>query len=149
MFDDITNLTNATDVPIPNGYNGFTWENGYVLNAINYSNPSAGYKNGIVSPPYLAYDAYGAPLTVRSKNEKTFTIHSFYSCSAWYDNITLEITGSRASTTLYTKSVQLFTENKTFIELNWSGVDTVDFNSICFWCCNAKHFTVDNLCVTL
>jgi hypothetical protein len=118
------------------------------LNGLNDSNPNTGYKTGVVSPPYLVFDGYGSPMAITSAAKKTFTINSFYSCAAWYDNITLEITGKRAGATMFTKAVSLFTQNRTFIELNWSDIDAINFNSICNWCCGAKHFTMDNLCVT-
>ncbi|CAF3094809.1 unnamed protein product, partial [Rotaria sp. Silwood2] len=147
-FDDITNVTNTSGVPVPNGYGGLNWENVLVLNGLNDSNPGTGYKTGVVSPPYLAFDGFGSPMAITRAATDTFTINSFYSCAAWYDNITLEITGTRTGTTLYTKAVSLFTQSRTFIELNWSDIDTINLNSVCDWCCDAKHFTMDNLCVT-
>ncbi len=119
------------------------------MNGLNDSNPGTGYRTGVVSPPYLAFDGFGGAMAITSAATNTFTINSFYSCAAWYDNITLEITGIRAGTTLHTKAVSLFMQSRTFIELNWSGIDTVNLNSICDWCCDAKHFTMDNLCVTV
>lgn len=87
-------------------------------------------------------------MTITSTTSNTFTINSFYSCSVWYDNVTLEITGARAGNPVYTKAVSLFMQERSFIELNWADVDTVNFNPVCEWCCDAKHFTMDNLCVT-
>ncbi|CAF1308486.1 unnamed protein product [Adineta steineri] len=146
-FDDIKNI-NASGIPIPNGYGGLSWGNGMTFNGLN-SSSGTGYTTGVVSPPNLAYDAFGNDIVITNATTKTFTINSFYSCAVWYDNITLEMTGTREGTTLYTKSVQLFMRNRTFIELNWSDIDSINLNSVCFWCCGAKHFTMDNLCVTL
>lgn len=87
-------------------------------------------------------------MTIRCRPGSTFTINSFYSCAAWYDNITFEMIGSRSGKILYTKTIALFVQNRTFIELNWSDIDNIYFNSSCETCCDAKHFTMDNLCVT-
>ena len=141
-------MTNSSGIPVPNGYSGLNWENVLVLNGLNDSNPGTGYRTGVVSSPYLVFDGFGNSMTITSAVTPTFTINSFYSCAAWYDNITLEISATRIGTTLYTKAVPLFMQSKTFVELNWAGIDTVHFNSICDWCCGAKHFTIDNLCVT-
>ena len=147
-FDDIANTTNTSGVPLPNGYRGFNWKNVLVLNGLNDSNPGTGYRTGVVSPPNLAFDGFGGPMNITSATGNTFTINSFYSCAAWYDNITLEITGSKSGANVYTKSVSLFMQSRTFIELNWSNIDTIYLDSVCDWCCDAKHFTMDNLCVT-
>ena len=141
-------MTNSSGYPVPNGYNGLNWRNVLVLNGLNDSNPGTGYRTGVVSPPYLVFDGFGQAMTISSATEKTFTINGFYSCAAWYDNVTLEITGARAGTDVYTKSVSLFMQSRTFVELNWSDVDTINLNSVCDWCCDAKHFTMDNLCMT-
>jgi hypothetical protein len=147
-FDETKIVTNSSGVPVPNGYGGLNWENALVLNGLNESNPGTGYRTGVVSPPNLIFDGFGGAMAIRSAAKNTFAINSFYSCAAWYDNITLEITGARAGTTLYTKAVSLFVQSRTFIELNWSDVDTINLNSICDTCCGSKHFTMDNLCVT-
>ncbi|CAF1487980.1 unnamed protein product [Rotaria magnacalcarata] len=148
-FDDITNTTDTPGVPVPNNYGGLNWENVLVLNGLNFSNPGTGYRTGVVSPPYLAFNGYGSPMTIESATaSKLFTAHSFYSCAVWYDNITLTMTGSRSGTILFTKTVSLFIQNRTLVELNWPGIDSIHLTSICYWCCDAKHFTMDNLVVT-
>jgi hypothetical protein len=119
-----------------------------VVNGVNDSNPGTGYRTGVVSPPYLAYDGYGNPMTIKSMTTSTFTINSFYSCVAWYDNVTLEMIGTKSGIVLHTKTISLFIQNRTFVELNWSGIDNIYFNSSCDICCGSKHFTMDNLCFT-
>lgn len=148
-FDDITNSTDTPGFPIPNGYHGLNWQNVQVLDGDTFSNPGTGYKSGVVSHPYLAFDPYGGSMNITSANTSTFTLNSFYSCAVWYDNdVTLEIIGSKSGTVLYTKSLILSMQKKAFIELNWSGIDNIYLNSSCFICCDAKHFTVDNLSIT-
>jgi hypothetical protein len=148
-FDDITNSTDTSGVPVPNSYGGLNWQNVQVLDGLNISNPSAaGYKTGVVSPPYLAFNGYGSPMAITSAATSTFTIKSFYSCAAWHDNTTLEMIGTRSGTVLYTKTIALFTQKRILVELNWVGIDNIHFNSSCGFCCDEKHFTMDNLSVT-
>lgn len=147
-FDDITNSTDTPGFPIPNGYGGLNWQNVNVLDGDTFSNPGTGYTTGVVSRPYLAFDGYGGDMTITSANASTFTLNSFYSCSVWYDNVTLEVTGSKSGIVLYTKTLSLFIQNRTFLELNWSGIDKILLSSTCEICCDSKHFTMDNLSVT-
>ena len=145
-FDDITNSTTA-GASVPNGYNGLNWGNFAVLDGDTFFNPRTGYKAGLVSHPYLAFDPWAADMNVANPNG-TFTVNSFYSCAVWYDgDVTLRITGSKSGTALHTKSYLLSSVNKTLIELNWSDVDSVLLASTCKICCNDKHFTMDNLSV--
>ncbi len=146
-FDDITNSTTA-GASVPNGYHGLNWGNFAVMDGDTFFNPGTGYKAGLVSHPYLAFDPWAGDMNIAYPN-RTFTVNSFYSCAVWYDNdVTLTVTGSKSGTVLYTKSYLLSSVNKTFAELNWSGVDDVHLSSSCRICCNDKHFTMDNLSVT-
>ena len=148
-FDDITNSTDTPGFEIPNGYNGLNWGNAQVLDGDTFFNPSTGYKAGLVSHPYLAFDPWAGDISISSVNGSTFAINSFYSCAVWYDGyVTLNITGSKSGAVLYTKSLLLSMANKTLIELNWSNIDSVLLSSTCEICCNDKHFTMDNLSVT-
>ncbi|CAF3916711.1 unnamed protein product, partial [Rotaria sp. Silwood1] len=146
-FDDIITTTSISGIPVPSGYNRLNWQNVLVVNGVNYFTPNTGYTTGVVSPPYLVFNGYGNPMAVTNMATSTFTINSFYSCAAWHDNTVLTMIGTRSGTVLYTKKVELFTEKRTFVELNWSGIDSINFNSSC-GSCDASHVTMDNLCVT-
>jgi hypothetical protein len=145
-FDDITNSTETEGILVPNNYHGLTWNNALVMDGLNMT--SIGYITGVVSPPYIVFDGYGRPMSFRSTTASTFTINSFYSCAAWFDDVKLTINGTRSGNVLYTKTIPLLMENRTFIELNWSGIDNIYLEPNCFTCCDAKQFTMDNLCVT-
>ncbi|CAF3399671.1 unnamed protein product, partial [Rotaria sp. Silwood2] len=146
-FDDIIHSTGISGIPVPNGYSRLNWQNVLVVNGVNYSTPNTGYKTGVVSPPYLVFNGYGNPMAITNAATSAFTIKSFYSCAAWYNNTILAMIGTRSGTVLYTKTVELFTQKRTFVELNWPGIDSISFNSSC-GSCDASHVTMDNLCVT-
>ncbi|CAF3784218.1 unnamed protein product [Rotaria sp. Silwood1] len=146
-FDDIITTTSISGIPVPSGYNRLNWQNVLVVNGVNYFTPNTGYTTGVVSSPYLVFNGYGNPMAITNMATSTFTINSFYSCAAWHDNTVLTMIGTRSGTVLYTKKVELFTEKRTFVELNWSGIDSINFNSSC-GSCDASHVTMDNLCVT-
>ncbi len=119
------------------------------MNGLGPTSPGGGYRRGVVSHPYLVFDTYGIPMSFNSTTHgSTFTINSFYSCAAWSDDVNLTVAGIRSGNILYTKIIPLIKENSTFVELNWSGIDEVYFESHCFTCCDRKHFTMDNLCIT-
>ncbi|CAF4826426.1 unnamed protein product, partial [Rotaria sp. Silwood2] len=145
-FDDIINTTGIC-IPVPNGYGRLNWQNVLVVNVVNYSTLNTGYTKGVVSPPYLVFNEYGNSMAITNTATNAFTINSFYSCAAWYDNTRLAMIGTRSGTVLYTKTVELFKQKRTFVELNWSDIDSISFNSSCDWC-DTSHITMDNLCVT-
>ncbi|UJR20118.1 hypothetical protein I4U23_023250 [Adineta vaga] len=93
-FDDIINSTSTGGVAIPYNYGGLSWQNGLVLNVIDYMTHYTGYTSGVVSPKYLAFNGYGNPMSISSVSGYPFTINSFYSCAAWNESISLAITAS-------------------------------------------------------
>ncbi|CAF1047797.1 unnamed protein product [Adineta steineri] len=148
-FDDIINSTSTEGVAIPFNYGGLSWQNVLVLNGVDYDIPNAGFITGAVSPKYVAFNGYGNPMSISSASGSSFTMNSFYSCAAWNDNISVEIVGKRSGDVLYRKTVALLIHTRTFVELNWSGIDSIYFNSTCKNYCDATHFTIDNLNVIL
>ncbi|CAF1327799.1 unnamed protein product [Didymodactylos carnosus] len=84
---------------IPNGYYGLQWSNVGIVRSFLY--PTSGYTTALSSGQDVAYNAYGTPMSIASSPSSPFTINSFVAASAWYDNNTLMMTGSRAGSFLY------------------------------------------------
>lgn len=112
---------------LPNGYAGFTWGDynqsiPYVIG--KYFNPGSGYEygtNGCTS----AFNGFGSnPFFMQSANP--FTFNSLWMTSAWYPQ-TVTIQGWLGNTLLYTQSVSLSITSPLFVQLNWGGVDKVEF----------------------
>jgi hypothetical protein len=80
----------GSDVKIPDGWGGFHWSNDfYYLNGA--SEPGSGYDNGVVSPPNVAINAYGA--TVSFGRLEPFELVGFDLTAAWRDGLNVRVTG--------------------------------------------------------
>ena len=123
-FDDLSDNGNGTQ--IPNGYQGLNWSNLYVLNTQLFSTPS-GYQNNTVSPPNVAYNAFGAPAVI---SNNTFTLNSFYLGAAWNDGLQVTVIGKLNGITLDAATFTANTSGPAVLEtLNWSGINELDFSS--------------------
>lgn len=116
-FDDLTDFN-----PIPNGYAGLSWNNFYTLNATTYSNPS-GYKEGLVSPAFIAYNGFGTPASFGA--EPGFVVNSFYLTAAWSDDLDVLIEGLLDGSPVVSTSIQIDSTIQSLVTLNWSGIDEV------------------------
>jgi hypothetical protein len=125
-FDD---LGNTCGTQLTNGYQGFNWNNFYVLNPAFCGGSLAvsGYAHGTVSQGNVAYNAFAQPAQVSSPNP--FTFNSVYMTGAWNDGVSVVVTGWLGSTQLYQQTVTVNSHSPTNFVFNWSGVDMVDFNS--------------------
>ncbi|CAF1189861.1 unnamed protein product [Didymodactylos carnosus] len=145
-FDDLTNLTDYT---IPNGYFNLRWSNVRVLQASVYGLYS-GYLTALSSGQYVAVSVniYSNPLTIslppsNSSNTTAFTIWSFNASSAWFDNNTVTMQGSRLGYLLYIQNVTLKLNSATFVQLDWTNIDRITFSS------SIAQFVMDNLCLKI
>ena len=111
---------------IPTGYAGFNWNNFYALDGVNYYGNPSGYQNGVVSPNFVAYNAYGDPAEVYSSNP--FTFSSVYMTGAWLDGMNVLVQGYNNANLLYWANVTVNTSGPTlFAPTGWNGVDAVWF----------------------
>ena len=119
FFDDLP----GSDL-IPNGYNGLEWTNFYYLDGTTI--PNSGYLPAIVSPNNVAYNGFGDPALI---SDGTFDLNSGYFTAAWNDNLQLQVIGSLMGSTLYDMTFTLSATDPTLINLNYLGVDSVQFIS--------------------
>lgn len=139
-FDDL-----SSGSPIPNGYQGFNWDNFYTLSGSQYV-PS-GYNNGTVSNPNVAYNAYGFPASV-SINNSQFDFNSAYLTSAWNNGLNIVVEGFLNGVTKYSQTVTVDSTSATLFNFNFLGIDNLRFTS--FGGINAgyfgsgEHFALDN-----
>jgi len=125
-FDDLPVFGN-TDLPIPNGYAGFNWNNWYVLNSTTYGslnpniNPS-GYTVGTVSKDNVSYNAFGNAAHFFS-SDSSFTVNSLWATAAWNDGLYVTFTGYDASNNIVqTITVIPSATEPTLYELNWADI---------------------------
>jgi hypothetical protein len=102
-FDDLPNSTTGTFIASP--YQGLSWSNFGVVNAILMSNvfgDSVGYGYGMVSPSNVVFNILGNPAEIDSATN--FDFLSAYLTGAWKSNLNIEVEGFNGVTGSYFSS---------------------------------------------
>jgi hypothetical protein len=148
-FDDLP----STELSVPNGYNNINWGNGYYLNRYTIGNAN-GYYTATVSGNNSLYNGNGSPMNMRSANGRLFILNSAVVAAAWYDNLTLTITGYHSSSIIQNQTFTLQVFTASYLNFSgYSGLDTVIFttsggtqnpnvNG------HGRQFGMDNICLT-
>lgn len=123
-FDDIVT---AGQIQISNGYQGFNWNNFFVIPPLSYS-PNSGYAAGLVSSPNDAYNGYGTAATLSSATP--FTLTSGYFTAAWNDGLNIIITGYNGATVVDSETIVISATAPTLETFDWSGLTEVLFVSL-------------------
>ena len=89
-FDDYSLTTEH--VKIINEYEGFDWENTYIINGDKYEHPNTGYTNGIVSGEYVGFGLSDSTVSL-SRDGETFNIQSIFFAGAWRNDLDIHVTG--------------------------------------------------------
>ncbi len=127
-FDDL--VDNGGGTPIPNGYQGLSWSNLDVLNAIISSNLAGyanGYNYGMVSPSNVVYDPFGNPAEVDSATN--FNFLSAYLTGAWNSNLNIQVEGFNGTNLLYNQTVVASATNATLFTFDYSDINRLYFDS--------------------
>jgi len=125
-FDDLANSADGANVP--NGYQGFNWNNfGYLNGRTNNYNPS-GYPYSIVSPNNVSFNWAGTQALISSPL-LPFDFESAYLTAAWRDNLQVQVLGYVGGLLTYSNTYTLSATNPTPINFNYRGVDIIAFNS--------------------
>lgn len=122
LFDDV--ITSSA-VEMPAGYWGLDWENMRVVRG-EFA-PDSGYERGVVSGPNVAANPEGNPASF-SLASGTFDLASFYATAAWNEGLQATFTGYLGTTQVYQYTGLLSILAPTLIELNWSGINRVEFS---------------------
>jgi hypothetical protein len=128
-FDDLQ-PPNAGGIPMPKSYYGLKYRNFYFVDSTLIDEPT-GYQNGTVSPNNVIfnYSPNGAPASFISVGGIPFSLNSFYLTGAFNDGLNVTVTASRLGVVLDTTTFIVSTTGPTLETLNWSGIDTLQFNS--------------------
>lgn len=136
-FDDLS-VPDPSGTAIANGYNGFDWENFYILNApAGYYGPDTGYQHGMVSEENVAYNGYADPASFSRATE--FTFNSVFLTTAWASG-TIRFEGFNGVNSLYLLDVAANTVAPTLVTFNWTGITKVVMTSL-----TTSHAVLDNL----
>ena len=128
---------------IPAGYHDVVWNNLFVLDAT--STGANGYRDGMVSPPNIAFNGYGDEASL--SNNVPFHVISTYATAAWNQGLQLNIKGYVGQTLVYDNTYTLSATNPTWINLGLLGVTRVEFES---WggtpyYADGSHFVLDDM----
>jgi hypothetical protein len=147
-FDDISASPAGTIVPT--GYQGLSWSNFYVANAILLSNSAPGYYYGMVSPSNVAFNSYGDPAEVDARGTN-FDFLSAYLTGAWNSNLNMEVEGFRGGTMIYDTTVVASATNSTLFTFDYVNIDRLYFSSFggqpAFDGIDETQFAMDNMTV--
>lgn len=120
-FDELSD----NQISIPNGYGGFIWNNMYYVNGVSYYYAS-GYKNGVVSPNNVAYNAYGNPVVV---NDGVFDFNGAFFTGAWNDGLNIQIRGYLNGVLIYDSTITVNTSGPTWFAANYMGINELKFDA--------------------
>lgn len=144
-FDDISEATVGT---IPDGYQGFSWNNfGFIDGGSEFA--GSGYHNGTVSGSYVGFNE-NAQIALASGG--LFTLDSAYLTAAWNTGLSVKVDGLVSGTQIFTNTFVVDPYAPTQFNFNWSGIDSLRFTS--FGGVNAglgssgSQFAIDNLSFT-
>ena len=119
-FDDLSG--DETQLIDP-GYAGFNWDNMGTVRADAY--PGSGFEAGAVSPMNTAFNWYGAPATISTPDGNAFAYTGAYFTSAWADQ-EVSFEGWRNGQLQFSSDAYtLDTVTPRWIQLDWSGIDTL------------------------
>lgn len=132
-----------TDYAVPAGYGGgLVWENFSCTNATFTDSGSplyngSGYIDGVhtprnlasvpFTPPFLPPDGLSAALHLSWGAR--FALNSLYITPVWHDNLVVTIRGLRNGAVAHTRTVTLRAGSPTFLNLQFTDVDRVEFQS--------------------
>ncbi len=146
-FDDLSDSTTGTF--IPTSYQGLSWSNFGVVNAILHANAlgTNGAYYGMVSPSNVAFNAGGTPAEIDARGTK-FDLLSTYLTGAWNSNLNIEVEGFRSGTLLYDTTVVVSATSPTLFTFNYLDIDRLYFDSYggqpAFAGIDETHFVMDN-----
>jgi len=138
-FDDLQSSL-ITDGPISNPYDGFNWDNVWVL--ANTDIPNTGYQFGAVSTPNIAYDGYGFGGSF-SVTSGTFAFNGAYFTGA-YNPEDVTVTGLLGGSPVDTATFPVSNTSPTWETFNWQGIDTIQFIGVGP---NRSQVVIDNVTV--
>jgi hypothetical protein len=127
-FDDLSDNGDGTN--IPNLYQGLSWSNFGVANAVLVHRfaPGCGCYYGMVSASNVAFNNFGFPSEIDSPGTN-FNFLSAYLTGVWDSNLDIEIQGFRGINLLYTTTVVVQVTGPTLVNFNWQNISSLTFTS--------------------
>jgi hypothetical protein len=148
-FDDLND--NGFGTLITNAYQGLTWSNFGVVNALLLSNSTGGhafgYGYGMVSASNVAFNYAGNPAEIDARGTN-FDLLSTYLTGAFNSNLNIEVQGFRGGTLLYDTTVVASATSPTLFTFDYMDIDRLYFNAFggepAFGGSSESNFAMDN-----
>jgi hypothetical protein len=138
-FDD---LQSEGVLKVPSGYAGLGWDN-FVMTHRKFYDPE-GYRNGVMSGEFLAYNGSGHPAAISSEKPFDF-IGGYFSISTLdAQGETLAVTGWRGAELVYEEEMTLSALGPTYLAAQFEAVTRLEFRTEHYW-----QFTADDLVFAL
>jgi hypothetical protein len=148
-FDDLPDSLGGAN--ITNGYQGLSWSNFFVVNAVlqsNFFGYVTGANYGMVSLSNVAFNGGGSPAEVDARGTN-FDFLNTYLTGAWNSNLNIEVEGFRSGTLLYNTTVVVSATSPTLFTFDYMDIDRLYFNSFggepAFGNNNGNNFVMDNM----
>jgi hypothetical protein len=138
-FDD---LQGEGVLKIPSGYKGLGWEN-MVMTHQKFYEPE-GYRNGVMSGEFLAYNGSGHPAAISSAEPFAFVGGYFGISTLEAEGETLRIRGWRGDKEMFEEDMTLSALGPTYLAANWKDLTRLEFTTAHYW-----QFTADDLLFAL
>ena len=152
-FDDLTvTSTGLAIASIPNSYQGLTWSNMDVVNAIReaVANGTNGAFYGMVTASNVAFNGFGNPSEIDSPGTN-FNFLSAYLTGVWNSNLNIQVEGFNGTNLLYNQTVVASATNPTLFTFNYLDIDRLYFDSYggepAFTPVPGYHFAMDNMTI--
>jgi hypothetical protein len=127
-FDDLPD--SATGTFIPTVYQGLTWSNFFVVNAVLATSDlgTNGAIYGMVTASNVAFNGFGLPAEIDARGTN-FDFLSAYFTGAWNSNLNIQIEGFRGGSLAYNLTVMAAATNATLFTFDYLDIDRLCFNS--------------------
>lgn len=129
------NFEGGTSTPfgwLPDGYAGYTWTNGFAIDATTYfrsASASGGFGTALASGKHVLGNGGGGTLTVAAMDGSLFNFLGGTFAAAWRNGLTLTVRGFNGANEIFTQAVVLDWNNPQALNLAFFGVDRVTFES--------------------
>lgn len=126
-FDDLSpSEAQDNQLEIPDGYQGFSWNNVFVLDPTE-DHLGTGYETVRQSAPNIAFNGFGADASIASSSAFDFVSGHF--AAAWRDGLTLDVAAFRNGSQVFTEALTLDHDQTVFHTFDWTDVHRIEFAS--------------------
>jgi hypothetical protein len=145
QFLDFEDLQPPSQVPVPDGYMGFEWDNFYSQSRADAPDPS-GYLN--MDGDWGIFNAFGNPAAV--SRASSFHFESALIGAAWRDGLLVNVRGLLNGVELFNTALLVGTASGQHFVFGWSGINQLQFEasggmSPGITPFDGTHFIMDNM----